>query len=155
MAKIAVIKHEFPADFVGITRAAGLLHDVAKSFCIRNGGSHAMVGASWVMSETNNPRIAQAVFHHVEWPWEFPDCVLSPTLLVGYADRRVRHAEYVTLDERYTDLLDRYAKNSSLRFNTISSAKLRAAELEKKISEQLELPLYEYTINCGRLVPRA
>ena len=155
MARIAVARRSRPEHFVEVTRAGGLLHDLAKTYCIRNGGSHATIGAAWVLEHTGNPRIAQTVFHHVEWPWELPDDVLTPALLVGYADRRVRHDEYVTIEERYVDLLERYAKNNPDRRESISAARLRAINLERALSAQLELPLYACTFDCGRLVPRA
>jgi len=143
-----------PRHLVEITRAAGLLHDIAKSFCIRNGGSHAQLGASWVLDATGNHRIAQAVLHHVEWPWEFPANICSPALFVGYADRRVKHDNYVPIEERYRDLLERYAKNDPKRFQTITAAAKRASTLERALSVQLELPLHACTVDRGRLVPR-
>jgi len=144
-----------PNNLAAITRAAGLLHDVAKSFCIRNGGSHAQIGASWVKEATGNYRIAQAVLHHVEWPWARPSNICSAAIFVGYADKRVKHDTYVTLEERYEDLLTRYAKNDPLRYTSICATKERALNLERALSEQLELPLHACTFNCGRLVARA
>lgn len=32
--------------------ASGLLHDLAKTYCVRHGGGHAQLGASWVVQET-------------------------------------------------------------------------------------------------------
>ncbi len=144
-----------PEGIVGVTRAGALLHDLAKKYCIRFGGSHAQLGASWVLEETGNQRIAQAVLHHVEWPWEYPDNVCSPALFVGYADRRVKHDTYVTVQERYHDLLERYGKLDPRRHETISSAYERALTLERALSAQLELPLHACTFDSGRLVTRA
>ena len=94
-------------------RAAGLLHDLAKSYTIRHGGSHAQLGAAWVREETGNPALAQAVLYHVSWPWTGTamDDVLDPLrlpVIVAYADKRVRHAEVVSIQERFDDLLVRY-----------------------------------------------
>ncbi|HIU16940.1 MAG TPA: HD domain-containing protein [Candidatus Avidesulfovibrio excrementigallinarum] len=144
-----------PARLVATTRAAGLLHDLAKTYCIKHGGSHAQLGAAWVLEATGNHRIAQAVFLHVEWPWDFPNNVCSPALFVTYADRRVKHDTYVTVRERYCDLLERYAKTDACRRTTISSAYDRVLTLERALSAQLELPLHACTVDCGRLVPRA
>ena len=96
-----------------LTRAAGLLHDLAKTYTIRHGGSHAQLGAAWVRDETGNPLIAQAVLFHVSWPWQDGelDDVADPLrlpVIVAYADKRVRHSEVVTLQERFDDLLERY-----------------------------------------------
>ena len=96
-----------------LTRAAGLLHDLAKTYTIHHGGSHAQLGAAWVRDETGNPLIAQAVLFHVSWPWQGGelDDVADPLrlpVIVAYADKRVRHSEVVTLQERFDDLMDRY-----------------------------------------------
>ena len=96
--------------------AAGLLHDLAKTYTIRYGGSHAQLGAAWVREETGNPALAQAVLFHVSWPWEQGkmddvDDPLRLPVIVAYADKRVRHAEIVTLRERFDDLMVRYGIN--------------------------------------------
>ena len=98
---------------VPLARAAGLLHDLAKSYTIRHGGSHAQLGAAWVREETGNPLLAQAVLFHVEWPWSggVLDDVRDPMrlpVIVAYADKRARHAEVVSIKERFDDLLVRY-----------------------------------------------
>ncbi|MDO5484515.1 MAG: HDIG domain-containing protein, partial [Desulfovibrionaceae bacterium] len=74
-------------------RASALLHDIAKSYCVRHGGSHAMLGAAWMVHETGNYNLARGVMLHVHWPWEVPQgpgiCTLP--FFVIYADKRVRH----------------------------------------------------------------
>ncbi len=98
---------------VPLATAAGLLHDLAKTYTIRYSGSHAQLGAAWVRDETGNPLIAQAVLFHVSWPWQggLLDDVADPLqlpVIVAYADKRVRHADVVSLDERFEDLVARY-----------------------------------------------
>lgn len=142
---------------VAETRAAGFLHDIAKTYSIRHGGSHAQIGASWVMAATGNPVLAHAVLHHVEWPWPLPPAgtdLLRPVFLVGYADKRVRHDVYVTLEERYTDLLARYGVSDAARAS-ILSGRAQAFTLERALAAQLEVPLDACTVAGGRLVPRA
>ncbi|MCQ2444260.1 MAG: HDIG domain-containing protein, partial [Mailhella sp.] len=101
--------------------AGGLLHDIAKTYTIRNGGSHAQLGAAWVREETGNPVLAQAVMFHVSWPWtgcDGLDDVSDPLrlpVIVAYADKRVRHDEVVTLEERFEDLAERYGVNEEKR----------------------------------------
>lgn len=142
-----------PRDLVEFALAAGLLHDVAKTWCIRNGGSHAHVGAAWVVAETGNFRVAQAVMHHVEWPWELPEDVCTPALFVNYADRRTMHDTYVTLSERHEDLLVRYGLTEARRESILNST-ARGHKLEHALSAQLELALDACTVAGGRLVPR-
>lgn len=98
---------------VPLARAAGLLHDIAKTYTIRHGGSHAQLGAAWVREETGNPLLAQAVLFHVEWPWSGGelDDVRDPMrlpVIVAYADKRAKHAQVVSIKERFDDLLVRY-----------------------------------------------
>lgn len=143
-----------PSDLVDMSYAGGLLHDVAKTWCIRNGGGHAQVGAAWVVAETGNFRIAQAVLHHVEWPWELPKDVCVPALFVNYADRRTMHDGYVTLAERHEDLLVRYGLTEASRESIVGST-ARAMKLEHALSAQLEISLDACTVAGGRLVPRA
>ena len=98
---------------IPLTRSAGLLHDIAKTYSIHYGGSHAQLGAAWIREETGNPALAQAVLFHVSWPWtdgplEDTHDPLRLPIIIAYADKRVRHAEIVTLKERFDDLLIRY-----------------------------------------------
>ncbi len=140
-------------DVRAVTLASGLLHDIAKSYTVRYGGSHAQLGASWVMSRTGNPAIAQAVLHHVWWPWEFPADLASPVFFVLYADKRVKHDAVVGLEDRFTDLLDRYGRTEASRA-AIVAGNTHAQRLERALSAFLELPLDAYTFAGGRLVER-
>ena len=132
--------------------AAGLLHDLAKAYCIVHGGNHAEVGSAWAMRETRNGPIAQGVLFHVHWPWE--DTVADENFLVLallYADKRVTHDKYVSLDDRYTDLFERYG------INEVARARLREAleqgkRVEAGLSRRLGVDLHEYTAYRGRLV---
>lgn len=101
-------------------RAAALLHDLAKTYTILHGGAHAQLGAAWVREETGRPDLAQAVLFHVSWPWLHGPLALDADplrlpLLVSYADKRVRHDEVVSLEERFDDLLDRYGDTGEHR----------------------------------------
>ena len=99
--------------------ASGLLHDLAKTYCVRHGGGHAQLGASWGVQETGNYAIAQGVFHHVYWPWSLPrendPRICSLPFFVMYADKRARHDQFVTLEERFEDLLVRYGDTEEHR----------------------------------------
>ena len=139
------------SGLVELTHAAGLLHDIAKSYTVRHGGSHAQIGASWVISACGNRRIAQAVFHHVEWPWALPDSLIHPVFFVLYADKRARHDELVSLDERYEDLMVRYGKNEHA-IAAMQRGWKHAQSIERRLSAQLEFSLHESTAVGGRLV---
>lgn len=123
-------------------RAAGLLHDLAKTYCIRYGGSHALLGSSWVVRETRNFAIAQGVLLHVRWPWPLPGgsgiCCL-PIFLI-YADKRVQHDKIVSLAERFDDLLFRYGKTRSARAGIRNTMK-QARSIERALEKQLKCDL--------------
>jgi hypothetical protein len=135
--------------------ASGLLHDLGKTYTIAHGGSHAQLGAAWVMRETRNAPIAQSVMFHVHWPWEerMDDDSLFLVLSIVYADKRVRHDAYVSLDERFADLIDRYGVDAFTR-SRIELSLQQGKRIEAALSRRLEVHLHEHTADNGRLVKR-
>lgn len=144
-------------ESIALARAAGLLHDIAKSYSVRYGGSHAQLGSSWVIASTGHRRLAQAVYHHVEWPWALPEKLasgpLAPLFFVIYADKRAMHDTLVGLEERYDDLMIRYGTSAHSRA-AIERGRKHAVTIERVLSTQLEFPLHESTVVGGRLVKR-
>ncbi len=138
---------------VASVRASALLHDIAKSYTIAHGGSHAQMGASWVVQATGNRHIAQGVALHVQWPWELPSNVCDLVFFVIYADKRCMHNVCVTLEERYEDLLQRYGDTDHHK-NLIRLSYEQGVNIEQALSALLECDLYAYTLNSGRLVKR-
>lgn len=132
-----------PVD-VAEVKASGLLHDLAKTYCIRNGGGHAQLGASWVVQETGNQAIAQGVFHHVWWPWRIPVDdplrVCSLPFFIIYADKRARHDTFVTLRERFDDLIVRYGDTEPHRKSILLSL-TQGQAIEEALSRHLGLSL--------------
>jgi len=134
-------------------RVSGLLHDLAKIYTLRHGGSHAQIGAAWVLAETGNPLIAQGVLHHVWWPLDADPTKHFLPLAVLYADKRVKHENIVSLGARYADLFERYAKNDYARERMkLSMAQSKA--IEAMFEELLGVNLNACTFNSGRLVQR-
>ncbi|MDO5537206.1 MAG: HD domain-containing protein [Desulfovibrionaceae bacterium] len=121
-------------------RASGLLHDLAKTYCLRHGGGHAQLGASWVVQETHNYAIAHGVFHHVYWPWPLPadnaERMCSLPFFIMYADKRARHDQFVTLEERFDDLYVRYGNTETHRAG-IRASYLQAKAIEAALSRHL------------------
>lgn len=134
-------------------RASALLHDIAKTYCVRYGGSHAQVGAAWTVAETGNYAVAQGVMLHVWWPWSLPQgtdiCALP--FFVMYADKRVRHDACVTLEERYADLLQRYGRTEEAR-EGIRAAYRQGKTIEDALAVLLGWSLHEDSFDSGRLV---
>ena len=134
-------------------RASALLHDIAKTYCLRHGGSHALLGGAWAVAETRNYALAQGVMLHVHWPWPLPEgagiCALP--FFVIYADKRVRHDACVPLEERYEDLLTRYGRTEAAREGNRGSYE-QGKTIERALSAQLGWALHEDSFDCGRLV---
>lgn len=145
-------RRNIPIDIQAV-RASALLHDIAKSWCLEHGGSHAFTGASWMTAELHNFAISQGIILHVHWPWPLPDgnAICCLPILVFYADKRVRHDQCVTLEERFDDLLIRYGKTREAKDNIIASSQ-QSARIEKALSKALGKELHEDTFNCGWLV---
>ncbi len=135
-------------------RASALLHDIAKSYTICHGGSHAQMGASWVIQATGNRELAEGVAMHVHWPWDIPKNICSLPFFIIYADKRIMHDQCVSLKTRYEDLLQRYGTNKQHRKNIRLSYE-QGCSIEKALSKLLECDLNAYTFDSGRLVQRA
>lgn len=131
--------------------AAALLHDIAKPYTIQHGGNHAQLGASWVQQRIKNPRIAQCVLFHVHWPWELNAWKWPMPLIVQYADKRVMHDAFVTIDERFTDLMKRYGTTERGRW-FIERSHQEAKFLERHFTLDLGIDIYANPFDSGRLV---
>ena len=136
--------------------ASGLLHDLAKTYTITYGGNHAQLGSAWVMRETRNAPVAQAVLFHVHWPWQehMDEDALFLVLSIVYADKRVKHDAYVGLDERFDDLVERYGVSEAVRTRIAFSLR-QGKRIETALSRRLEVSLHEHIADHGRLVKRA
>ncbi|WP_027180147.1 HD domain-containing protein [Maridesulfovibrio bastinii] len=149
IAEMAV-KNGLETD-IPTVRASALMHDIAKAYCITNGGNHSQVGASWAFRLTENPVVAMGVLHHVYWPFELDAKKYFLPIVVSYSDKRVKHDQLTTLQGRFSDLEDRYGKTELIRQRirqTLKQAELIEAELNNIVGEELN----ECSFDCGRLV---
>ncbi len=136
---------------VPTVRASALLHDIAKTYCIRHGGNHSQLGGAWVMELTGNPLIALGVTHHVYWPFTMDLNLYFTPLAVLYADKRVNHSELVSIKDRFRDLVVRYGVPLNLR-DRIKVTEDQALDLEKMLCDTLEVDLNACNFDSGRLV---
>lgn len=149
LARLAVHTHPEcitdpdPGDWVQTVRAAGLLHDLGKTYTIHHGGSHSLLGATWAMSLTGNPRIAQGIIHHVHWPGALDPGAAFLPLAIVYSDKRVMHDSVVSLEQRFADLLERYGHTEHSRA-AIAHTFEQGRELETILSTFLGEDLHAY-----------
>jgi putative nucleotidyltransferase with HDIG domain len=110
LARLASRKH--PRLNLPLVEAGGLLHDIAKGICLAQKCNHASVGAALVR-QWGFHAVAPIVEQHISLTEEDIRGPVTESLIVNYADKRVRHDQYVTLEERFEDLIDRYGRTSA------------------------------------------
>ena len=93
-----------------IVEAAALLHDIGKMPALETGDNHAELGAR-MLSASVAQSVVRIVAEHIYLDISQTDGPLCESLIVNYADKRVKHDKVVTIQERFEDLIERYAKS--------------------------------------------
>ena len=154
-AQIATRARDLGFDInVDLTRQSALLHDLGKAYTLEYGGSHALLGAAWVVAATGNYALAQGVLHHIYWPWPLPkgSAICSLPIIVLYADKRAKHATCVTLAEREEDLILRYGVNPASR-EIMAKGFAQIGQIERALATCLDWEdLNAYSFDSRRLV---
>jgi uncharacterized protein len=114
---------------LGLTLAGGLLHDIAKIDGLENGVDHARAGAE-TLRDLGYPEVGDICRTHVVIDVDAP---LSEAHLVNYTDKRVRHHQVVSLDERFADLAERYGQGDAERLARMHDNLLRSKRLETRL----------------------
>jgi len=93
---------------IRLAEPGGLLHDIAKMECIEKQCEHASRGANILLSH-GYPELADMVRQHVvlDRPVSAYQCI-TDAMVLNYADKRVMHTEFVSLEDRFEDLQERY-----------------------------------------------
>jgi putative nucleotidyltransferase with HDIG domain len=122
---------------LGLLEAGGLLHDIGKERGLRTGENHARLGAA-MLREWGLEAVAPIVESHIHIVPADLDHPLTESLIVNYADKRVRHHEVVTLTERFEDLSRRYGQTGERRAHLQRALGLFCS-LEQKIFKPLAI----------------
>ncbi|MDW7772564.1 MAG: HDIG domain-containing protein [Desulfobulbaceae bacterium] len=121
--------------------AGALLHDIAKTPCLREGCDHARAGARICM-ELGFPEIARIVAEHVilkEYdPSRYRQGIFSAVEIIYYADKRVRHEEVVSLEDRLEYILEHYGKQDPEIHGLIRENFAKCIELEQYLFSFLD-----------------
>jgi putative nucleotidyltransferase with HDIG domain len=116
--------------------AAALLHDIAKAECLDSFRDHAREGGDLLRS-LGFPELGALVEKHVDLGAWDPEGPVTEAELLNYSDKRVRHEEVVSLDERFDDLMERYGKKSEGAEARIRENWRIVVALERKIFGRL------------------
>ncbi len=143
-------KKGYNIDF-NLVKITGLLHDIAKTYTIKNGGYHSQLGAVWMLERTKNYSIAQGIIHHVYWPGPIDFKRFWLPLIIVYSDKRVKHDKVVSLKERQKYILNRYGKSYD-RMQRILYSFEQASIIEKKLTKLTGVNLNAHTFNSRGMV---
>ncbi|OEU52562.1 MAG: hypothetical protein BA861_03555 [Desulfobacterales bacterium S3730MH5] len=116
---------------IALIEAGALLHDITKTRSIETKENHAETGGE-LLASLGYPAVADIARQHIRLDprLSVPDA-LSEAEVVNYADKRVKHDEVVDIEERFRDVLERYAK----RFPGLQE-RLREVQHETRLLEQ-------------------
>lgn len=124
----------------GLTLAGALLHDIAKTPCLRNGCDHARTGGE-ICRRLGYPEVAAIVEEHVLLRDHDADRygrgVFSARAIIYYADKRVRHEEIVSLEDRLEYILQHYGQDDPVLHRRIRDNFNRCLELEQLLFTHL------------------
>ncbi len=121
-----------------LVKAGALLHDICKMDAVLNGGDHAKLGADFLKS-LGFYRVGEIVRQHVFLDKPVKEYSrLNEEIIVNYADKRVQHTKFVSLEERFDDILKRYGKDTR-SINRINYLFMECKMMEAMIFDLLPL----------------
>ena len=116
--------------------SGALLHDIAKTPCLKSGCNHAKAGGELCRS-LGFPDIADIVAAHVILsdfdPARYQQGIFLAQEIVYYADKRVLHDKIVSLPERLDYILEKYSGGDARRQQGIRDNFRKCGELEKHL----------------------
>lgn len=92
-----------------VLEAGALLHDIGKMQSFVTGERHDELGAR-MLNQWGYMPLAPIVLEHASMDAVRLNGPITESLIVNYADKRVKHDQVVTVEDRFMDLIDRYAK---------------------------------------------
>lgn len=111
-----------------------LAHDLAKTPCLGTKLLHSVEGQR-LLEELGYPELGYLVRRHVFLP---PGHPLDETMVVNYADKRVKHDQVVDLNQRFDYILRRYGHGDPERIRRIEEGRRRAFEVQATIFEPMQ-----------------
>ena len=135
---------------LSLLEAGALLHDIAKTECLKTQNKHTLVGADFLRAR-GYPEVAEIVAQHVNLNEEYPqNHQVTEIEIVHYADKRVLHEEIVDLETRFQYLQERYGRSPEDRWR-IAALLDSSRKQEKKIFRDLSFAPSELKSRVGHL----
>ena len=116
---------------LGLVEAASLLHDLTKSECLQTKEDHARTG-SQLLKGMGYLRVGEVVAEHIQLSKKNNPSLITEEEVVNYADKRVQHDRIVSLEERFSDLMNRYGKGQKAS-EQMEQLKKATFEIENRI----------------------
>jgi len=130
-----LISH-YPALNRALVEAGALLHDIAKTECLKTKGNHVQVGADRLKT-LGYEEVALIVAQHVRLEESYYDNEkVDEAVLVHYADKRVLHEKVVDLDVRFKYLVETYGRSAAI-LERIEVLYQDTLKLEKRLFHHL------------------
>ena len=123
---------------IELIRTAALLHDITKTRSFTTQENHAQTGAE-LLEERGFTEVGHIVGQHVQLKAYFASKKPGEAEIVNYADKRVLHDQIVSLTDRMTYILERYAEGPEGR-QRIMDLWDRSQVLEKRLFSDLSFP---------------
>ena len=129
------------------TVSGALLHDIAKTYCIKHRNDHSSLGRYICMIEDCS-ELAEIVGEHVILSNVTYNGSLKEKEIVYYSDKRVMHDSIVSIVERRDDLVVRYGE----KFKNASEIIRENFEICRKIEQKIFVNLGFEPGNISNLV---
>jgi len=127
-----------PLD-LALLEAGALLHDIAKTECLKTQEKHTDRGAAF-LDARGYPEVAEIVAQHVNLKAEpSKNQGITEIEIVHYADKRVLHEEIVDLQTRFDYLQRQYGRTPEDR-KRIAQLLENSLDQEKRIFRDLPFP---------------
>jgi uncharacterized protein len=126
----------YPALNMALVEAGALLHDIAKTECLKTKGNHVQVGAD-KLKGLGYEAIAFIVARHVHLEAVYyTEGLVDEAVLVHYADKRVLHETVVDLEARFQYLKETYGRTPEIVLR-IEALYQDTLQLENRLFRQI------------------
>ena len=129
--------------------AGALLHDIAKTECLRTKEDHAKRGKQ-ICLDHQLDEIADIVAEHIVLLDFDSNHGVREKEIVYYADKRVNHDAVVSLDDRLEYLLDHYGRNENSLCDLIRKNFSLCRDVERKLFSLLSFRPEDIAFMIGR-----